>query len=105
MAPTEATLLNNFLLPPASLDNIISVEAFTDLFPKSYRSSSHIQHLFLELQHVRDHTVDKVKHNIGKEIMKGERQRRQVAKAREQVTKGEAATIDPLVSGEQNMAS
>lgn len=99
MASTEATILSNFLLPPASLDNIISLEAFKDLFPKSYRSNPHIQHLYLELQHVRDQIINNVRHNIGKEVERGERQRRQVAKARGQAISGGIATTDP------NMAS
>lgn len=105
MASTEATILSNFLLPPASLDNIISLEAFKDLFPKSCRSNPHIQHLYLELQHVRDQTINNVRHNIGKEVKRGERQRRQVAKARGQAISGRIATTDPPASGAQNMAS
>lgn len=105
MAPTEATLLSTFLFSPASLQNIISFEAFTNLFPEPHRSNPHIRHLYHELEQMRDQSIENVKKNVDQEIKRGERQRRQITRAREQAALGGAANISSGVLGVQNTAS
>jgi centromere-localized protein 2 len=82
MAPTEATILSTFLLPPAPLPSIISLKAFTELFPRSQQSSPQIRTLYRDLQHQRAQITDAVAHNIATETKRGNAQRRALVKAR-----------------------
>lgn len=82
MAPTESSVLSNFLLPPAPLPTILSLRQFTDLFPRAYQSNPSIPKLYRELQHQRAIDTDDVKRNIAAECKRGERQAREVARAR-----------------------
>ncbi|EON64572.1 hypothetical protein W97_03805 [Coniosporium apollinis CBS 100218] len=82
MAPTEASILSNFLLPPAPLPVIISLRQFTDLFPRSQQSNPQIPVLYRELQHQRAIDIDDVKRNIAAEVKRGEKQQREVIRAR-----------------------
>lgn len=81
MAPTEEEILTNFLLLPSSLPTIISLEEFTELFPKRLRSHGQIRVLYRELQHVRAQDTDLVRENIDKEIRRGEREKEELQKA------------------------
>ena len=85
MAPTESTILTNFLLSPASLSTIITLRQFTDLFPSAKRSNPQIKLLYRELQHQRALIIDQVRRNITAEANRGERQRREVVRERRQV--------------------
>ncbi|KAG9232185.1 Cnl2/NKP2 family protein-domain-containing protein [Amylocarpus encephaloides] len=82
MAPTEATILSTFLLPPAHLPAIISLQAFTDLFPRSQQSSPQVKALYRDLQHQRARIVDAVTHNIASEVQRGNTQQRAVVRER-----------------------
>jgi len=82
MAPTEATILSTFLLPPAPLASIISLKAFTELFPRSQQSSPEIKALYRDLQHQRARLTDAVIKNIAAEAKRGNAQRRVVVKVR-----------------------
>jgi len=81
MAPTEATILSTFLLPPAPLTSIISLKAFSELFSRSQRSP-HVRLLYRDLQHQRAQITDAVAHNIAAEVKRGNAQRRAVVRAR-----------------------
>lgn len=81
MAPTEASILNNFLLSPAPLPTIISLQKFADLFPKSQRSHPQVKLLYRELQHLRAIDIDLVKDNIFREVRRGDRQRVELQRA------------------------
>ncbi|OCK83232.1 hypothetical protein K432DRAFT_190928 [Lepidopterella palustris CBS 459.81] len=83
MPLSEASILSNFLLPPASLPAIISLRQFTELFPRAYHSNPHIKVLYQELQHQRAIDVDDVKRNIAAEVKRGEKQRRQISRTRQ----------------------
>ncbi|KAI9661541.1 MAG: hypothetical protein M1829_006232 [Trizodia sp. TS-e1964] len=89
MAPTEASILANFLLPPSSLPNIMTLQKFTELFPRAKRSSPEIASLYRELQHQRGLVTDQVKNDIIAECRLGERQRREVARARRKAEREE----------------
>ncbi|KAI9717072.1 MAG: hypothetical protein M1812_005007 [Candelaria pacifica] len=92
MAPTEAAILSNFLLPPAPLPTIISLQRFADLFPRAQRGNPQIQHLYRELQHQRALDTDHVKQNITTESKRGQRQMREIAKARRKSEQEDLAT-------------
>lgn len=82
MAPTEATILSTFLLPPAPLPSIITLKAFTELFPRSQQSSPQIKALYRDLQHQRGKLTDTIARNIAAEVKRGISQRRVVIRTR-----------------------
>ncbi|KAI9697296.1 MAG: hypothetical protein M1836_004860 [Candelina mexicana] len=92
MAPTEAAILSAFLLPPAPLPAIISLQKFTELFPRTQRGNPQIQHLYRELQHQRALDTDQVRQNIAAESKRGQRQMREAAKARRRSEQEELET-------------
>lgn len=81
MAPTEESILGNFLLLPAPLPTVISLQKFTELFPKRLRSHPHIRTLYRDLQQVREQDLDRVTENIENQIKQGEQQRAELRKA------------------------
>lgn len=81
MAPSEESILSNFLLSPAPLPTVMSLQKFTELFPRRLRSHPHIRTLYRELQQVREHDMDRVNENIDKEIRQGERQKAELRRA------------------------
>ncbi len=87
MAPTETTILSNFLLPPAPLPAVISLAAFKELFPRAQQASPQIKALYRDLQRQRSRLVDAVEHNIAAETKRGDAQRRVVVRARREAEK------------------
>lgn len=81
MPPTEGSILTNFLLLPSPLPTVISLEKFTELFPRKLRSHPQIRTLYRELQHLRAQDVDLVRQNIEDEIRRGERQKEDLRNA------------------------
>ncbi|OQE43028.1 hypothetical protein PENCOP_c003G01883 [Penicillium coprophilum] len=81
MAPSEESILSNFLLSPAPLPTIMSLQKFTELFPKRLRSHPHIRTMYRELQQVREQDMDRVNESIDNEIKQGEMQRAELRKA------------------------
>ena len=81
MAPTEDSILGDFLLAPAPLPTVTSLNKFAELFPKNQRSHPQVKLLYRELQHLRATDIDIVRENITKELAKGESQRRAIYKA------------------------
>lgn len=94
MPPSESAILANFLLSPAALPNIISLTKFTDLFPKAQRSNAQIGLLYRELQHIRALDTDEVQRNIAQEVKRGQRQRREVVKARRKAEREDMEGVD-----------
>ncbi len=82
MAPTEQTILNNYLLLPAQLPAIISLQEFVALFPRSLRSSRHIRTLYRDLQSQRNAVVDSVAEQIEDEAKHGRAMRRAVIRSK-----------------------
>jgi centromere-localized protein 2 len=60
---------------------VLSLQKFTELFPKRLRNHPHIRTLYRELQQVREHDMDRVNGNIDREIKQGERQKAELRKA------------------------
>lgn len=81
MAPTETSILSDFLLAPAPLPAIIPLNKFAELFPKAQRSHPQVKLLYRELQHLRATDIEIVKENIAKEVVRGEKQMLAVFKA------------------------
>lgn len=101
MPETEQTILSNFLLPPAPLPSIISLEKFRELFPRSQRSNPQVDHLYRELQGLRALDIGNVKRNISREVKRGERQRRQVVKTRRRGAYVESEPVEGRAKGTQ----
>lgn len=78
MAPTELTILANYLLVPAQLPTIISLKEFTELFPSAQRSSPQIRKLYRDLQTQRNGIIDHVASNIEDEAKRGKVLRREI---------------------------
>ena len=94
MAPTEASILSNFLLLPAPLHTIITLHKFTELFPRPQRSNPQIKLLYRELQYQRGLQTDEIKENIAQEVKEGSRQQKEVARARRKTERHETEGID-----------
>ncbi|KAI9837635.1 MAG: hypothetical protein M1838_004777 [Thelocarpon superellum] len=89
MAPTESSILTQFLLAPASLPTVLSLSDFKELFPRALRSNPQVTDLYRELQHQRALVVDQVKQHISVEAKRGEKQRREVVRARRKAQREE----------------
>ncbi|KAL4792130.1 Cnl2/NKP2 family protein-domain-containing protein [Aspergillus venezuelensis] len=81
MAPSETSILSNFLLTAASLPTVMSLQQFTELFPKRLRAHPHIRVLYRELQQLREQDMDIVSENIDKEVRRGESQKVELRKS------------------------
>lgn len=82
MAPTEAAILNKFLLTPSQLPTIITPQEFTALFPRAQQSSAQVRTLYRDLQAQRTAVVDTVAANITNEAKRSKGLKRAVARAR-----------------------
>ncbi|KAK8200488.1 Cnl2/NKP2 family protein-domain-containing protein [Phyllosticta capitalensis] len=89
MPHTETSILSNFLLRPAPLTNVITLQQFIDLFPRSQSANPAIPRLYRELQHQRAIDIDDVKRFIAGEAKRGEQQARQIARRRRKEERGE----------------
>ncbi|KAI1858889.1 uncharacterized protein JN550_012348 [Neoarthrinium moseri] len=101
MAPTESAILQNYLLVPARLPVIVSLQEFTSYFPKSQQSSPQVRTLYRDLQQQRNAVVDSVASNINDEVRRGKALRRAVAKARREAETDEG--IDDEIEIERNL--
>lgn len=95
MAPTESSILANYLTVTAKLPTILSFDQFTALFPRSQQSNPQIRSLYRDLQHQRNAVVDAVTENIAVEEKRGRAMRREAARI-----KREAAQEQPDVEME-----
>jgi centromere-localized protein 2 len=82
MAPTEQKILSNYLLVPAQLPAIISLQEFVALFPRSLQSSPHIRSLYRNLQSQRNAVIDAVAEQIEEEAKHGKAMRRAVIRSK-----------------------
>ncbi|KAI0161431.1 Cnl2/NKP2 family protein-domain-containing protein [Xylariaceae sp. FL1272] len=87
MAPTEGTILRNYLLLPSRLPTIISLQEFTSLFPKSQQASPQVRALYRDLQHQRNALVDAVSASIDAEVKQGKALRRTIIKTKREGTR------------------
>lgn len=89
MAPTEEKILSTWLLVPASLQSIMTLSAFTRLFPASQANNPQIRRLYRDLQHQRASLGDSIERNIEAEAARGNAQKRSVMKVRRAAEKEE----------------
>ncbi|OAA60944.1 Kinetochore subunit NKP2 [Niveomyces insectorum RCEF 264] len=82
MAPSEAAILEQFLLVPAQLPAVVSLADFAALFPKALQTSPHVRTLYRDLQRQRNAVVDAVTADIVDEIARGRLLRRHAVRAR-----------------------
>ena len=80
--PSEGSILRSTLIPPSGLPAVISLKDFTTLFPVSLRTHPQIPALYRALQHDRALDLDFVNTNIDAEVKRGERQQREVLRAK-----------------------
>jgi centromere-localized protein 2 len=83
MALTESSLLSNFLVSPAPLAVSLSLQQFTELFPKSRQGDATIPALYHELQKQRTQDIERVKQNIAAETKRGMSQQRHIGRIRQ----------------------
>lgn len=81
MPPSEESILSNFLLSPAPLPTVMSLQQFTDLFPRRLRSNPQVRSLYRELQQAREQDIDLVNENIDQELKRGEEQKAELRMA------------------------
>ncbi|KAI2631658.1 Cnl2/NKP2 family protein-domain-containing protein [Xylaria nigripes] len=98
MAPTEATILRNYLLLPSRLPSIVSLQEFTSLFPKSQQSSPQVRALYRDLQQQRNTVVDAVSANIDAEVKQAKALRRTIIRTKRE---GELAEQDDEIEIER----
>jgi centromere-localized protein 2 len=79
----ETEILSSFLLSRAGLKDIISLRAFTELFPRDKRSNPQIKLLYRELQQLRERQVAQVRRKIQHEAIAGFNQRKAAARRKE----------------------
>ena len=88
----ESEILTDYLLNPASLRTIITLDEFRDLFPPSHQINPEIDQLYADLQFVRSVDTDLVAQNIHAEVRDGERQRRALWKGLHQQSAADKTT-------------
>jgi centromere-localized protein 2 len=71
------------LLPAATLAISLSLQQFTELFPKSRQKDAAIPALYRELQKQRAQDIKRVKHNVAAEVKHGESQQRHIGRIRQ----------------------
>lgn len=94
MAPTESTILTNFLLRPAQLPSITTLAQFTSFFPSAQQSSPEIKRLYRSLQSQRATLTDAITNNIAVEEKRGKILQRAVVYSRRRDEAGNGAAYD-----------
>ncbi|KAK4098245.1 hypothetical protein N658DRAFT_499665 [Parathielavia hyrcaniae] len=89
MAPTEQEILSNYLLAPARLPSIISLQEFVALFPRQLQSSPQIRTLYRDLQSQRNAVVDTVAEQVDQEAKHGKAMRRAVIRSKREAEEQE----------------
>lgn len=78
MAPTESDILKHYLLLPAPLTSIQTLDQFRALFPRSWQAHPQVRLLFRDLQAQRNIVINTVTENIDAEARRGVAMRREV---------------------------
>jgi len=94
---TEAQILTTFLLSRASLQDVVPLKQFTELFPQVHRANPQIKLLYRELQVARNRQIERVKKNIQMEARLGAKHRQEAARTRREE---ERADPDAMVGVE-----
>lgn len=84
MAPSEAKILENYLLLPAQLPTILSLDEFIAFFPRQLQGSPQIRSLYRDLQSQRNAIVDSVAERIDTQAKRGKAIRRELIATKRQ---------------------
>jgi len=79
---TESKILSNYLLVPAQLPAIASLEEFIGFFPRAMQESPAIRTLYRDLQTQRNAVVDSVAEEIDDQVQRGKAIRRHIVKTK-----------------------
>lgn len=82
MAPSEIEILENYLLQPAHLTSITTLDQFKLLFPARYHDSLQLRSLFRDLQAIRGGVIEEVEAAIAIESKEGKIMRREMVRER-----------------------
>ncbi|KAH7122210.1 Cnl2/NKP2 family protein-domain-containing protein [Dendryphion nanum] len=96
MSSPEAAILADFLLAPAALREVLTLQQFADIFPKSLRTNLAIKELYQELQRLRHQDLNAVQKNIAAELSASKSLKRQSARARQGYDHVAVAGLDPV---------
>ncbi|KAJ4356228.1 uncharacterized protein N0V89_004258 [Didymosphaeria variabile] len=96
MPSTEAKLLSDFLVAPASLRDFMTLRQFTDIFPKGHRSNPAVKELYHELYTLRERDIEAVRQDIALEVKRSKQLRREYARERRQVDEANVAGLDSI---------
>lgn len=96
MPSTEAKLLSDFLVAPASLRDFMTLRQFTNIFPKGHRSNPAVKELYRELYALRERDIEAVRQDIALEVKRSKQLRRDYARERRQVDEANVAGLDPV---------
>lgn len=94
MPSTEAKLLSDFLVAPASLRDFMTQQQFTDIFPKSHRANPAVRELYRELYTLREHDIETVRQDIAREVKRSTQLKRAYALERREVDTANVAGLD-----------
>lgn len=89
MGPTEAEVLTNYLIRPASLDAVLTFESFAERFPASQRDGAPVRLLWKDLVAQRERVLDDVRASIDSEVKRGQAMRREMLRARREAEQEE----------------
>ncbi|KAF1977875.1 hypothetical protein BU23DRAFT_577814 [Bimuria novae-zelandiae CBS 107.79] len=94
MPSTEAKLLSDFLVAPASLRDFMTLRQFTDIFPKGHRTNPAVKELYRELYTLRERDIEAVRQDIALEVKRSKQLRRDYAQERRQLDEANVAGLD-----------
>lgn len=98
MAPTEAQILENYLLRPSTLEAILSYEWFAERFPPAQRENPQVRLLWQDLVAQRDRSLEAVRASVEAEARRGQAMKREVLREK---TVAEAEEFDEEVELER----
>ncbi|KAF1829983.1 hypothetical protein BDW02DRAFT_602078 [Decorospora gaudefroyi] len=96
MPSQEAKMLGDFLLGPAPLRDFMTLRDFTDIFPRAHRSNPAVQHIYRELQRLREKDMELVRRDIADEVSRSKQLRREYARERRHLDGALVAGLDPV---------
>ncbi|CAK7221628.1 hypothetical protein SCUCBS95973_004563 [Sporothrix curviconia] len=105
MAPSESSILEQFLLAPSQLPTILPLDDFVALFPRTLQSSPQVRTLYRDLQRQRNAVVDAVAVDIDDEVARGRILRRHALRARLRADAQEDAAGDDELQIERFVAA
>ncbi|CAK7273429.1 hypothetical protein SEPCBS119000_005651 [Sporothrix epigloea] len=105
MAPSEASILEQFLLAPSHLPTIVPLDDFIALFPRASQSSPQVRALYRDLQRQRNAVIDAVAADIDDEVARGRVLQRHALRARLRADAQEDAAGDDELQIERFVAA